>query len=171
MTFFQAALLVTYILGSASSYADSSLPDFSQFRVTKEEMLKGKPAPVDLSSYKGAKSYKTKLKEGAKAGPNFAGHYTIISFGCGTQCQDNWLIDAKTGKILNRFSSTVGTKQQLGSALLIINPPDPDLKKAYEEHPDQPLLGEMVTLYEVLKDGKLNVVRKEQWVDVIKSLP
>ncbi len=139
--------------------------------MTQKEILKGKPAPVNLSSYKGAKTYRTKLKEGAQAGPNFAGHYTIVSYGCGTQCQDNWLIDAKTGKILNRFSSIVGTKQDVGSALLVINPPDPELKKAYKEHPDQPLLGDMETIYEVLKDGKLDVVHKEKWVDVIKSLP
>ncbi|OJW49161.1 MAG: hypothetical protein BGO67_11425 [Alphaproteobacteria bacterium 41-28] len=171
MTFFKTAFFLTFVVRSASTYAESSLPDFSQFPVSKEEMLKGKPAPIKLSSYEGAKTYKTKLKEGAKEGPNFAGHYTIVSFGCGTQCQDNWLIDAKTGQILNRFSSTVGIKQQIDSALLIINPPDANLKKAYEEHPDQPLLGEMETIYKVLKNGKLKVVHKDKWVNVIKSLP
>jgi hypothetical protein len=171
MTFFKTALFLTCLLDSALTYAASELPNFSQFPVPKEEMLNGKAASVDLSSYKGAKTYKTKLQEGEKEGPNFAGHYTIVSYGCGTQCQDNWLIDAKTGKILDRFPSVVGTKYQVDSTLLIINPPDLDLKKGYEEHPEQPLLGTMETTYEVLKDGKFDVVHKDKWVNVIKTLP
>ncbi len=170
MAFFRQALFLTCVMSSAS-YAESSLPDFSTYLVPETKVLKEKPAPVDLSSHEGAKTYKTKLEEGAKEGPNFAGHYTVIAIGCGTQCQDNWVIDAKTGKIVDKFPSIVGTKQQLDSALLVINPPDPDLKKAYEEHPDQPLLGEMETTYEVMKDGKFDVVHKDKWVNLIKSLP
>ncbi len=126
---------------------------------------------VDLSSYAGAKTYKTKLGEGADKGPNFAGHYTVVSIGCGTQCQENWLIDAKTGKILNKFSSVVGTAYKLDSYLMVINPPDEQLKKAYEEHPEQPLLGTMETTYEVWKDDKFDIIHQDKWINVIKSLP
>lgn len=171
MIFFKTALFLTCIVVSAATYAVSPLPDFSKYPIPEAELFKGTPAPVDLSSYKGAKTYKTKLQEGEKEGPNFAGHYTVVSFGCGTQCQDNWLIDAKTGKVLDRFPSIVGTKYQVDSTLLIINPPDPDLKKAYEEHPEQPLLGTMETTYEVWKEGKFKVVHKDKWVNVIKTLP
>ncbi|HUX80130.1 MAG TPA: hypothetical protein VMW10_10370 [Alphaproteobacteria bacterium] len=171
MTFFKTTLFLTGILTSVASYADSTLPDFSTYPVSEIDVLKEKPAPVDLSSHKGAKTYKSKLQEGAEKGPNFAGHYTVVSIGCGTQCQENWVIDAKTGKILDKFPSIVGTKQQVDSTLLIVNPADPELKKAYEEHPEQPLLGEMNTTYEILKDGKFEVIHKDKWVNVIKSLP
>ena len=171
MKLFKTALFLTCIVGSASSYAESSLPDFSTYPVPANEVLKETPASVDLSSYKGAKTYKTKLQEGTRKGPNFAGHYTVVTIGCGTQCQENWVIDAKTGKILDKVSSIIGTKYQVDSLLLIVNPADAEFKKAYEEHPDQPLLGTMDTTYEVLKEGKLDVVHKDKWVNVIKSLP
>src|SRR5690606_2298271 len=112
------------------------------------------PAPVDLDSFKGARTFKTKLTEGGKAGPNFAGHYTVVTFGCGTQCQDNWIIDSISGKIYDRFYSVIGQKYQLDSTLMIINPPDPQLKKAYEKFPDQPILGTMDTTAQVWKDNK-----------------
>lgn len=37
--------------------------------------------------------------EGAKSGVNFAGHYHIVTFGCGTSCQTGYIIDEKTGEI------------------------------------------------------------------------
>lgn len=158
--------LMSIMLNITPSYGEKALPDFSQYKVKTTDVMKGKPKPVDLSSYKGAKTYRTKLREGAKAGPNFAGHYTIVTYGCGTQCQDNWVIDERTGKIIDRFESAIGSKYQLDSDLLIVNPPDPDLKKAYEEHPEQPILGDLETTYKVLKNGKFDVVHKTKWVDV-----
>lgn len=166
MKFIKAAFFMGILFISTPSYGEATLPNFSQYIIKGTDSFKGKPKPVNLSSYKDAKTYRTKLREGAKAGPNFAGHYTIVSFGCGTQCQDNWVIDAKTGKIIDRFASTIGTKYELGSSLLIINPPDKDFKKAFEEHPEQPILGTMDTIYWVIKDGKFEVVHKTKWVDL-----
>ncbi len=171
MNFFKIGLFVASVIASTSSYAQSPLPEFSTYLVPKNEVFKGTPAAVDLSNYEGANTYRTKLREGAKSGPNFAGHYTVVSFGCGTQCQDNWIIDAKSGKILYRFSSVLGTQYHLDSSLLIINPADLDMKRGYEEHPEQPLLGDLETFYEVWKNNKFNVIHKDKWVNVIKTLP
>src|SRR5947208_1678292 len=99
------AILITVALSSVPAYAQDTLPTFSDYPISKNEIFKGKPAPVKLSSYAGARTFRTKLREGAAQGPNFAGHYTIVSFGCGTQCQNNWLIDARSGRILANFVS------------------------------------------------------------------
>jgi hypothetical protein len=59
----------------------------------------GKPAPVDLTSDPDAPQFRTRLREGAKGGPNFAGHLTVITWGCGTQCQVYALVDARSGRV------------------------------------------------------------------------
>lgn len=169
MTFFQTAFLTLLVMGALP--CNAALPDFSKYEIPKKDIFTGTPAPVVLSSFKDATIYRTVLKEGAKKGPNFAGHYTVVSFGCGTQCQDNWIIDATTGIIYDRFSTVIGQKYTLDSNLMILNPPDEQLKKAYEKYPDQPLLGTMETTAQIWKDNKFEVVTQEKWVDAIKDLP
>jgi hypothetical protein len=47
---------------------------------------RGNPAPGNLSSQLRAHRFRTRLREGAKRGPNFAGQMTIFWLDCGTQC-------------------------------------------------------------------------------------
>ncbi len=67
---------------------------FADFGV--KNVLKGKPAPVVL--LKGDRMWRTRLREGAAKGPNFAGHYTITTWGCGSSCLVVAVIDATSGK-------------------------------------------------------------------------
>jgi hypothetical protein len=39
------------------------------------------------------------IRSGSKEGPNFAGHYMIVEWGCRTECFQAAIVDAKTGKI------------------------------------------------------------------------
>ncbi len=171
MTLFKTVLFSVLLMGTTPLYAETALPEPSQYLVPETDIFKGKPVPVDLTSYPKAATYKTKLQEGTQKGANFAGHYAVVTIGCGTQCQENWVIDVKTGKILDKFSSIIGTNFQLGSSLMIVNPPDLQLKKSYEEHPEQPLLGTMETTYEVWKEDKFDVIHQDKWINVIKTLP
>jgi hypothetical protein len=43
--------------------------------------------------------WRTRLREGAKTGPNFAGHYTVVRWGCGTDCTGIAIADAVTGTV------------------------------------------------------------------------
>ncbi|QEX21192.1 hypothetical protein FRZ61_11140 [Hypericibacter adhaerens] len=58
-----------------------------------------KPAAPDLASHPEAKTFRTQLRDGAKDGPNFAGHYTIVGWGCGSACLDFGILDAKNGHV------------------------------------------------------------------------
>lgn len=69
------------------------------------EQFHGKPAPAIISGEE-ERSYRTMLREGAKQGPNFAGHYTIVQWGCGTECWQAAVVDAKTGRIYQLPSTT-----------------------------------------------------------------
>ena len=144
----------------AETISAKELPTFDQYPVPPADIYDGIPTPVDLSSYKHADNYRTKLGEGAKKGPNFAGHYTVVTIGAGTQFQDNWVIDAQSGKIVAKFLSSIIPQYHIDSTLLIINPADAILAKGYRDHPNQPVLGALETTFETWneKDQKFDVV-------------
>ncbi len=85
----------------------------------------GTPKPVDFSTNAQAATFRTRITEGAKAGPNFAGHYTVIEWGCGTSCQGHAIVDEVTGRIV-LFGPTTeyGVSYRLDSTLFIVNPPE-----------------------------------------------
>ncbi len=106
-----------------SEYSQERLPRFEDFPIP--EQFKGTPAPVDFLSHPSAPKFKTRLTEGAKEGPNFAGHYTIVSWGCGTMCQVVSVIDAQTGTVyFPPFITELGSEFRIDSNLFIVNPPD-----------------------------------------------
>jgi len=80
------------------THSEIKEPTFEQYRVA--EQFVGKPAPVDLKSAPGASRFRTGLRYGAKKGPNFAGHYTIVEWGCGTGCDNIAVIDAANGRVV-----------------------------------------------------------------------
>jgi len=95
------------------------LPTFDDFQVVK--IFKGIPAKVDLSSNRYAKEFRTVLREGAKKGSNFAGHYTLVEWGCGSSCQSHAIIDTKNGKVFfpDKLLTTAGVDFKLSSSLII----------------------------------------------------
>lgn len=49
--------------------------------------------------------------EHERRGPNFAGHYVLVQWGCGSNCMEAALIDANTGNVL-RLPQVPGGEQQ-----------------------------------------------------------
>lgn len=101
---------------------------------------KGKPAKPVLDS-KRARLYRTIIRNGAKEGPNFAGHYTVVAWGCGLGSYSLAIVDAITGKVYFPPFDCVGgssfglpfTEQvtpgfKIGSRLLMVygQPENPD---------------------------------------------
>lgn len=76
------------------AYADS----FEQYVVP---LYGGPSAKPDLQSLPGSREYRTRIRDGIKQGVNFAGHYAIVTFGCGTSCSSSFLVDVKSGKIFD----------------------------------------------------------------------
>ncbi len=83
-----------------------TLVDASKFQVPRFEdyavssTFKGKPAAPDVKTQARARRFRTMLRQGAAQGPNFAGHYTIVGWGCGTACVELAIVDAKTGRVV-----------------------------------------------------------------------
>ncbi|MBL4904606.1 MAG: hypothetical protein JKZ00_00955 [Flavobacteriaceae bacterium] len=83
----------------------------------------------DFTSNPEAKMFITRIKEGCKSGVNFAGHYTLIYWGCGTACQSGVIVDRKTGVIYDGYMSSLGSEFYKESAFIIFNGYGPDDKK------------------------------------------
>jgi hypothetical protein len=77
-------------------HAPADAPRFEDYPVAAETV---RPAPVNLKGNPEARRFRTMLREGAADGPNFAGHFTIVDWGCGTSCVNWAVVDATTGKV------------------------------------------------------------------------
>jgi hypothetical protein len=62
------------------------------------EVYRGPVAPARLDSKK-ARMFRTRLREGSRGGPNFAGRYSVVVWGCGTGCAQMGVVDSKTGRV------------------------------------------------------------------------
>jgi hypothetical protein len=72
-------------------------PKFADFPAAPEGPFK--PAPVDLASHPEAREFRSQIRSDAKAGPNFAGHFTIVDWGCGSACLQWGVVNARSGAV------------------------------------------------------------------------
>lgn len=79
----------------------SDLPDnppkFEMYRSGAK--YSGRLAAPDVKSHRRSRQFRSMIRRGAESGPNFAGHYTIVSWGCGSGCISYAIVDARTGKV------------------------------------------------------------------------
>lgn len=120
--FLALPLVASITLTAIPSQSIAAAPSFAQYRVTQR--YTGRPAPVNLNSPQ-ARRFRTVLTNGARRGPNFAGQYTVVTWGCGTECQQVAIVDARTGRVyMTGITASLGVKHQLNSRLLVVNPPE-----------------------------------------------
>jgi hypothetical protein len=100
------------LCGVSALAQNAGTPRFEDYPVT--EVFSGTPAAPILSTPE-TRKYKTRIQNGVstgadvwigswknpirRKGPNFAGHYFIIRWGCGSQCVMMATVDAKTGNV------------------------------------------------------------------------
>lgn len=91
---------------TSSDLIDAKAPSFAGYRVP---VVQTAASPkLDLKSNPTAKMYRTLLKQEVFKGPNFAGHYRVAIWGCGTSCAMFAIVNLKTGRIITpeRFHAT-----------------------------------------------------------------
>ena len=93
----------------------------TSFEVYPVDVFKGKLTAPNFDSNPASKNFITRIKAACEGGINFAGHYTLVEWGCGTACQTGVLVDRKTGEIHVRPSSSLGTDFKPNSNLIIFN--------------------------------------------------
>lgn len=93
----------------------------SWFNEQAVSVYNGKLAAPDFKSNPETKMFVTRITEGCKQGVNFAGHYTLIYWGCGTSCQYGVVVNRKTGEIFDGYQSSLGSEFKKESKRIIIN--------------------------------------------------
>jgi hypothetical protein len=89
-------LTALFLAFGSISLAQSTTPTFTQYAAKVERT---KNVRVNLKSHKDANMFRTNLRNAAKEGVNFAGHYILTTWGCGTNCSQSAIIDARNGRV------------------------------------------------------------------------
>lgn len=113
---------LTPVAQTAAASSDSA-PGFRDYQVSG--IFQGQPAPPVLATDE-QRRYRTRIRNGVlkgegvwngswknpikPSGPNFAGHYLVIRWGCGSNCLMMAIVDARTGKVYNPPLSGAGTE-------------------------------------------------------------
>jgi hypothetical protein len=127
MRTFVAIFLASAISSAAQSKPDprsaTHEPSFGDYPVT--EVFTGSPVePILVTAEQ--RRYRTRIRNGIStgtdvwngswktpiksSGPNFAGHYFVIRWGCGSNCLMMAVVDARTGKVYGPPLSDAGSE-------------------------------------------------------------
>jgi hypothetical protein len=142
----------------ASTHRSARTPRFEDYPV--REIYKGPVARVRLDSPK-ARMFRTMLREGARTGPNFAGHYTFVLWGCGTGCAQKAIVDARTGRVyfiplefsdINDVEDETARKRffRLNSKLLVVTKSHYDMEHTY------------TAFYYIFENNRFRLLRKTE---------
>lgn len=90
------ACCLCLVPGLGAQKPPGKLPDFADYPV--QEIYKGKPArPRIVTRYQN--EFRTRIREDMEQKVNFAGHYIVATWGCGTGCMQFALVDAVSGQV------------------------------------------------------------------------
>jgi len=89
-------LLAMFIFGREAVAEPLKVPDPRDYPAVVG--FKGTPASPILDT-KFKRLFRTRIREEAKKGPNFSGHYTVVAWGCGMDSYMLVVVDAITGKV------------------------------------------------------------------------
>jgi len=88
--------LATLLLSMVAGAQASKEPTFSTYKVTIE---RARAKSINFKNNPGARSFRSRLSEAISNGVNFAGHYIVAGWGCGTGCIYGAIIDGRTGNV------------------------------------------------------------------------
>lgn len=137
-----------------SGHAFGSPPRFEDYPAPAP--LRGQPAFPDLSSHPEAARFGPALRLGVRKGPNFAGHYIIVSRSCGRLCREFAIVDAVSGVVYPGLSDTPPFRYRLDSRLIAFDAPAP--------LPGRTPCAGCSAAYYVWDDERLVIVPPETWV-------
>lgn len=122
------ALFSTVSWTQEAPQTSTALP-FSEYPA-KEVNVSTPPANLRFNSAQ-ARRFRTAIRDASKEKPNFAGHYRIAIWGCGTDCRGFAIIDLLSGKVttpkgIETISGSMGNEDprldfKVDSQLLVIS--------------------------------------------------
>lgn len=95
----------------------SDLPqDAPRFEMYKSRLFHGRNAKPLITG--DARNFRTRISAWSKEEPNFAGHFIMATWGCGTNCTQFTIIDASTGKVFEPKGITTNVAVNVHDDLL-----------------------------------------------------
>jgi len=93
---------------TSTDLADKDAPTFASYRVAVPQFT-DRPR-LDLKSNPTARMCRTVLRHEIAQGSNFAGHYRVAVWGCGSSCATFAVVNLNTGRVITpeEFSDTSG---------------------------------------------------------------
>lgn len=158
-------IAIAAVLASlAPAVAHAKSPRFEDYAVRQ---VLNEPAAAPILDDEAKRAFRTRLRQAAKAPPNFAGRYSVVTWGCGTNCIQGMLLNRKTGEVLalpsDGDSELMDMRFEAGSALMTMT------NRSYVAQLD--LDREPTTTFFVFTDKAFKVVhrdvdRKRKWADI-----
>jgi hypothetical protein len=98
-------------------------PTFEAYQL-HEELYRGNIAAVRYEGQDEARKYESIISDGVKSiGVNFAGQYSVVTWGCGSDCQVSAIVDVVSGTVVEYgILSAYGLAYSPWSSLFIVNP-------------------------------------------------
>src|SRR5690349_17331640 len=88
----------------ANDLTDPKAPKFSDYPASARGSV-ARPK-LDLASNPIARTYRTRLRNAIAEGSNYAGHYTVALWGCGTSCVMFAVVNLESGRVVTPKSFT-----------------------------------------------------------------
>lgn len=92
----QLIAVIVLLFAVCTAAQTTKVPTFGQYPAKVEN---AKVKHIDFKRNPDARSFRTRLSEALTRGVNFAGHYVVAGWGCGTGCISGAIIDARTGNV------------------------------------------------------------------------
>lgn len=93
------AIIVGLFLVATVQSVNGQKPILPSFERYPARVWNAKSKPPNLRTHKNARLFRTALRNAAKEGINFAGHFVLTSWGCGSSCTVGAIINGKTGEV------------------------------------------------------------------------
>jgi hypothetical protein len=84
-----------FLFAPSASAQKVKVPRFEDYPVAVT--FKGRNHPVVLDD--NSRTFRTRLREAGREKPNFADHFVVTTWGCGTGCVMGAIVDVATGKV------------------------------------------------------------------------
>ena len=125
----KASTILFVLCAWSAAVAQERIPKFNDYsaRVTPTKSS----AKVKVGSTRDTSCFRTMLRQTARQGVRFAGHYSIDYWGCGTNCARIGIVDLITGRayVSPFYVGIAGgghkaIKTEAGSRLVLVNDPE-----------------------------------------------
>ena len=94
-------VLIVFLFATSLAFSQApdrkGSPQFEQYPINRN--WSGAAAPIKFKTYSD-RLFRTQFRDAAKEPPNFARHFRVTSWGCGTQCVEAGIVDLLTGNLL-----------------------------------------------------------------------